>query len=157
MRGKFSGWLIAVCLLLGAGAVARAQSSSTGEIRGTVTDPSGAVVPDATVSVMNVNTGVEKTFKTNRDGIYDTVSTPNGQYKITITARGFEQLVLGPITLDVGTITLNGSLKVGSDQQQIVVSADTAALLNTESGEQSATFDEKTMLQLPQVVYIKMR
>ena len=151
MRGRHYGWLIALCLSLGICAMVHAQSSSTGEIRGTVTDPSGAVVPDATVSVMNVNTGVEKTFKTNKNGIYDTVSTPNGQYKITITVPGFEQLVLGPITLDVGVITLNGPLKVGSDQQQVTVTADTAALLNTESGEQSTTFDEKTMLQLPQV------
>lgn len=151
MRNKFHYCLLVSGLLLCAGIVTRAQSSSTGEIRGTVTDPTGAVVPDATVSVMNVNTGVEKAFRTNRNGIYDTVSTPNGQYKITITAPGFEKLVLGPITLDVGTITLDGPLRVGSDQQQIVISADTAALLNTESGEQSTTFDEKTMLQLPQV------
>ena len=151
MRGRYYGWLIALCLSLGVCAMAHAQSSSTGEIRGTVTDPSGAVVPNATVSVLNVNTGVEKVFTTNKNGIYDTVSTPNGQYKVTVTAPGFEQLVLGPITLDVGVITLNGKLTIGSAQQQITVTADTAALINTESGEQSTTFDEKTMLQLPQV------
>ncbi len=151
MRGKFCSRLAVFFLLLGAGAMAHAQSSSTGEIRGTVIDPSGAVVLDATVSVLNVNTGVEKVFTTNKNGIYDTVSTPNGQYKITITAKGFEQLVIGPITLDVGVITENGQLKVGSDQQQVLVTADTAALINTESGEQSTVFDEKTMLQLPQV------
>jgi hypothetical protein len=151
MQRKYCGWLIVLCLLLSTGAMAHAQSSATGEIRGTVTDPSGAVVANAAVSVLNVNTGVEKNFTTNGNGIYDTVSTPNGQYKVTITALGFEQLVLGPITLDVGVITLNGNLKVGSNKEQVVVSADTAALLNTESGEQSTTFDEKTMLQLPQV------
>jgi hypothetical protein len=143
MQRKYCGWLIALCLLLRAGAMAHAQSSSTGEIRGTVTDPSGAIVPNAVVSVVNVNTGEKKEFTTNGNGIYDTVSTPNGQYKVTITAPGFEQLVLGPITLDVGVITLNGKLKIGSNQQQVVVTADTAALLNTESGEQSTTFDEK--------------
>ena len=151
MQGKYCGWLIALCLLLGTGAMAHAQSSATGEIRGTVTDPSGAVVSGAAVSVLNVNTGEKKSFTTNKDGIYDTVSTPNGQYKVTITVPGFERLVMGPITLDVGVITLNGQLRVGSDQQQVVVTADTAALINTESGEQSTTFDEKTMLQLPQV------
>jgi len=151
MQSKTCVTLIALCLLLGTGVFARAQSSSTGEIRGTVTDPSGAVVPNAAVSVLNLNTGVKKTFTSNRDGIYDTVSTPNGQYTVTIAAAGFEQLVLGPITLDVGTITLNGQLAVGSDQQRVIVSADTAALIDTESGEQSTTFDEKTMMELPQV------
>jgi hypothetical protein len=152
MQDNFCRWLIILCLLMpGAGAIARAQSSSTGEIRGTVTDSSGAVVPGAKISVVNVNTGEAKAFTTNKDGIYDTVSTPNGRYTVTIVAQGFEKLVLGPLTLDIGTITLNGHLKIGSTEQQVVVTADTAALLRTESGEQSTTFDEKTMLQLPQV------
>lgn len=47
--------------------------------------------------------------------------------------------------MDVGIITLNGHLKVGSAHQEVVVTADTAALLQTESGEQSTTLDEKTI------------
>ena len=136
---------------LGLCMAAAAQSTSTGDIRGTVTDSSGAVVLGATVSVVNVDTGVEKVFTTNRAGLFDTISTPNGHYTVTITAPGFEKLVLGPITLDIGVITLNGHLKVGSAQQEVVVTADTAALLRTESGEQSTTLDEKTMQELPQV------
>jgi hypothetical protein len=148
---ELRGWLLVFGLLLGAGVVARAQSSATGEIRGTITDQTGAVVPNATISVTNINTGELKTFTSNNVGLYDTVSTPNGSYLVTITAPGFENLVLGPITLDVGVITLNGTLNVGSSRQRVVVRADTAALLQTESGEQSTTFDEKTMQQLPQV------
>src|SRR6201985_1190471 len=150
-RQGYFRWLIVTCFLLCLGAVSHAQSNATGDIRGTVTDPSGAVVEGATISVLNVNTGIEKVFTSNKNGIYDTVSTPNGQYTVTITAPGFQQLVLGPVTLDIGIITLNGHLKVGSQQQQVVVTADTASLLRTESGEQSTTLDAKTMLQLPQV------
>ncbi|HTA80356.1 MAG TPA: TonB-dependent receptor [Terracidiphilus sp.] len=146
IRGLFCSWLIILCALQVHG-----QSSSTGEIRGTVSDPSGAVLVGAQVDVTNLATGEQKSFITNKDGIYDTVSTPNGQYTVTITEPGFEKLVLGPITLDIGTITLNGKLHVGSTQQEVTVSADVAALLRTESGEQSTTFDEKTMQQLPQV------
>ena len=146
MRGLFCSWLVIFCTLQMSG-----QSSSTGEIRGTVTDPVGAVVVGAQVVVTNVATGEEKSFTTNRDGLYDTVSTQNGHYTVAIMAPGFEKLVLGPITLDIGTITLNGKLRVGSALQEVVVSADVAALLRTESGEQSTTFDEKTMQQLPQV------
>lgn len=151
MQRKYSSWLIALGLLLSAGIIAHSQSSSSGEIRGTVTDPSGAVLPGADVQVVNVATGEETRFTTNNDGLYDTVSTPHGSYTVTITVPGFEKLVLGPITLDIGTITLNGKLRVGSTQQQVVVTADEAALLGTESGEQSTTLDEKTMEQLPQV------
>ena len=149
-RGVGACWMV-VCLLLCAGTLMRGQSSATGEIRGTVADPSGAVVVGAHVSVTNTATGEEKQFVTNKSGLYDTVSTPHGSYTVTITAPGFETLVLGPITLDVGTITLNGKLQVGSATQEIEVTADEAALIHTESGEQSTTLDEKTMQQLPQV------
>ena len=126
MSGKWCGLLIVFCLLLGGSMIARAQSSSTGDIRGTVTDSTGAVIPGATVLVVNVATGEEKSFTTNRDGLYDTVSTQNGHYTVAIMAPGFEKLVLGPITLDIGTITLNGKLRVGSALQEVVVSADVA-------------------------------
>jgi Carboxypeptidase regulatory-like domain len=151
MFGKLNSCLITFCLLLSVNPIARAQSSATGEIRGTVSDSTGAVIPKAAIAVVNVDTGEEKVFTTNKDGLYDTASTPHGHYKVTMTAPGFEKLVLGPITLDLGTITLNGHLKVGSESQEVVVTGDTAALLRTESGEQSTTLDEKTMQQLPQV------
>jgi Carboxypeptidase regulatory-like domain len=151
MKREFRSGLLAYCLLLCTSAVALAQSSGTGEIRGTVTDRSEAVVPGAVVTVLNINTGTEKSLITNNSGIYDTVSTPIGSYTVTVTKPGFEKLVLGPITLDIGVITLDGHLTVGSAQEQVTVSANTAALINTESGEQSTTFDEKTMLELPQV------
>jgi len=150
-RGRLWSSLVVASLLMSTGNWMHAQSSATGEIRGTVTDPSGAVLPGADVQVTNIATGEEKSFTTNKDGLYDTVSTPHGRYTVTIIAAGFERLVLGPITLDIGTITLNGRLRVGSTQQEVTVTADEAALLRTESGEQSTTLDEKTMQELPQV------
>ena len=140
-----------LCLLLCGAATVQAQSSATGEIRGTVSDPTGAVIPGATVTVTNLNTGESKVFKSNNDGLYDTVSTQNGQYTVAVRATGFQTLVLGPVTLDVGTITLNAHLKVGSESQRVEVKADSVELLQTESGEQSTVMDEKTMQQLPQV------
>ena len=62
---------------------ALSQNTNTGEIRGTVTDPTGAVVPGVTVTLTNIETGVAADFKTNEAGIYDTVSTPPGNYNIT--------------------------------------------------------------------------
>jgi hypothetical protein len=77
--------------------VAMAQNTNSGNIRGTVNDPSGAVVPGASVKLTNINsTGVTKNFITNDVGIYDTVSTPPRNYNITFTKRGFKQLTLAP-------------------------------------------------------------
>ena len=114
MFGKLSSGSFALCLLLCSGAVASAQSTATGEIRGTISDSTGAVIPKASVSVLNVDTGAQKVFTTNNDGLYDTVSTPNGRYKVTIAAPGFEKLVLGPITLDLGTVHVSPESSVTS-------------------------------------------
>jgi Carboxypeptidase regulatory-like domain len=146
--------LIKGCLLTialgGHAAITFAQNTSTGEIRGTVTDASNAVIADATVLVTNTDTGEITHFVTNKDGLYDTVSTPPGHYRIDFSRSGFAQLQRGPITLTVSTITVNAQLRVGSIQEKVVVTTD-ASLLKTETSDQGTTLDAKTMLQLPQV------
>jgi len=115
-----------------------------------VTDPTGALVPGVTVTVLDTDTGVSKDFTTNRDGLYDTNSLVPGQYTITFTKQGFDQLVRGPITLEVGSITVNGQLKVGSTSQQVTVTSD-VPLLTTETGDQTEVLSDKVMGELPQV------
>jgi len=77
-------WAVPLMLIVGSGA-SLAQSVNSGDIRGTVTDPTGALIPQVTVTVLNVDTGVSKEFFTNKDGIYDTSSIVTGNYKITFT------------------------------------------------------------------------
>jgi hypothetical protein len=127
-----------------------AQSRNTGEIRGTVTDASGAAISGATVTVTNVDTGETKGFVTNQDGLYDTVSTPAGNYKISFTANGFKKLVRGPITLQVDVITENATMEVGSVTETVTVEAGGAPLVETETGQQSHIMDFKTVSELPQ-------
>ena len=141
---------ISVCLLLLVGVSALAQSINSGDIRGTVTDQTGAVIPGVTITVLNVDTGVSLDFTTNSAGLFDTNSIVPGHYTLTFTHAGFQQLVRGPITLEVGFNTVNAKLKVGSDAQVIKVTTD-IPLLDTESGQQSTTFDARTMAQLPTV------
>ena len=108
MNGLFR-FALAFCLVVGMAEPVLSQSRNTGEIRGTVADTSGAVVAGATVTLSNIDTGETKDFVTNQDGIYDTVSTPAGNYKLTFTANGFKKVVLGPFTLNVDVITENAS------------------------------------------------
>jgi hypothetical protein len=140
-----------VCALLAAASgTCLAQSISSGDIRGTVTDPSGALIPDVTVSVLNVDTGVTKDFTTNAAGLYDTNSIVPGHYVLTFKREGFEKLVRGPITLEVGFTTVNAEMKVGSAEVQVTVTSD-IPLLDTETGQQQTTLDAKSMDELPQV------
>lgn len=139
-----------LCLALSASELAFSQNRSTGEIRGVVTDPSGAVLPGVTVTVLNTNTGVAATCTTNGDGLFDTVSTPTGTYQITFEKTGFKKQVVGPITLQVNTITENATLEVGTVSEEVHVSAVGAPLLQTETGQQAATFDSRILTELPQ-------
>ena len=126
------------------------QNTNSGDIRGTVTDPSGAVVPGATVTVLNVDNGISKDFVTNQDGLYDTGSILLGTYKLTFARQGFSQLVREGVTLQVGLTTVNGVLSVGGATEQVVVNTD-VPLLRTETGDQSTTLEAQTMAQLPNV------
>jgi carboxypeptidase family protein len=146
---KMKQWVLPLLLIVGSGA-SFGQSTNSGDIRGTVTDPSGALIPGVKVTVLNVDTGVSKDFPTNQDGLYDTSSIVTGSYQLTFTKDGFEQLVRGPISLEVGYTTVNAQLLVGSTKQQMTVTAD-ITLLQTETSEQSTTLEAKSMSQLPQV------
>ncbi len=111
-------------LLLCVAGVGRAQNTNSVDIRGTVTDASKAVIPDVSVTVTNDDTGVSKKFVTNGEGIYDTVSSLPGNYTLTFSKAGFEKLVHGPVTLQVGSASIDATLSVGSSTQQVVVSSD---------------------------------
>jgi len=142
-------WGLALLLIVEGGACL-GQSVNSGDIRGSVTDPAGALLPQVTVNVLNVDTGVAKDYSTNQDGLYDTSSIVTGSYKITFTKVGFESLARGPITLEVGFTTINAQLSIGSATEEVVVSTD-VPLLTTESGDQSVVLSDKVMGELPQV------
>ncbi len=142
-------WVLPLLLIVGSGACF-GQSTNAGDIRGSVTDSTGALIPGVTVTVVNVDTGVSKEFTTNQSGLYDTDSIVTGSYTLTFSKAGFQKLVRGPVTLQVGFTTVNGELSVGAMTEEVTVTAD-VALLQTETSEQSTTFEAKSMALLPQV------
>jgi hypothetical protein len=126
-----------------------AQNTNSGNLRGTVTDATGAVIPGVTVQVKDVDKGETHNFVTDGTGLYDTGSIVPDHYLITFTKDGFTTFVRGPITLDVSTQTIDAQLKVGSTSQQVVVTTD-VPLLSTESGAVESTLTSDVMSQLPQ-------
>jgi len=146
---SFIRWTLVLCLVLCVAGSAFSQNRNSGEIRGTVS-AGGAVVPGATVTLTNIDTGETKTFVTNQDGIYDTVSTPAGNYRISFSQTGFKKLVRGPITLQVDVITEDASLQVGAVTETVEVTAGGAPLVETETGQQGTVMDAKNMTELPQ-------
>jgi Carboxypeptidase regulatory-like domain len=136
-------------ILVCAAGIGYGQSTNSGDIRGSVTDSSGAVIPGVKVTVLNVNTGISRDYTTDNAGLYDTSSIIAGEYTITYLKEGFEQLVRGPLSLEVGNTNINAVLKVGSITEKVIVNTN-VPLLKTDSGEQSTTLEASTLEQLPQ-------
>jgi hypothetical protein len=137
--------IVALCCV-GTGS---AQNTNSGDLRGTVADATGAVIPGATVQVKDVDKGEIHNFVTDGSGLYDTGPIVPDHYLITFTKQGFTTFVRGPITLDVSTQTINAQLKVGDTTETVVVTND-VPLLTTESGSVQTTLTSEMMDQLPQ-------
>lgn len=142
--------VLPLCFTLCGAGIGLAQNTNSGDIRGTVTDATGAVMPGVTVTLDDVDKNVTHTYVTDGAGLYDTGSIVPDHYTVAFTKPGFTTYVRGPITLQVGISTVNGHLTVGATTQTVTVNTD-IPLLDTESGSQSTTLTSKTMLQLPQV------
>ena len=142
---------LALVVVLGIARGGFAQSTNSGDIRGTVSDSTGAPVAGATVTLTNIDTGESKDFITNADGIYDTVSTRAGNYNLSFKKDGFKEVTRGPIQLQVSVITEDATLQVGQVTEVIHIEANGAPLLETETGEQGNILEAKTIGELPQI------
>lgn len=139
-----------VCAVLVAIAASSAGAQTiTGSIGGAVTDPSGAVIPNATVTVTNVATGVTTSTTSDKGGIYNFQFLPIGTYKVTGQAQGFGNTSAGPLTLEIDQIArVNLQLKVGEVATE--VSVDTSgAVLQTQNAALGTTITANTMESLP--------
>src|ERR1039458_7895844 len=112
-----------------AGSTARAQLSGKGTISGTVSDSSGAALPNATVTATNVATNVKTTRKTTPEGYYVLSPLDPGIYTVAVTAPGFKTLTQDQVTVDaLQMVGLNLSLQIGEVTEDVVVTAAPPAL-----------------------------
>ena len=147
---KFMKRLV-ILLVLVAFSLAVAANAQTfrGAINGTVTDPSGAVIPNATVKATETSTGIDHTTTTTTDGAFAFQDVPLGFYKVTVTASGFPAYAVDKVEVVAGTIyTLN--IKLTLQQQTTTVEVSAAALtLDTTTQTQNMTIPEDTVQDVP--------
>ncbi len=124
------------------------QNSNTGEIKGTVSDATGAVVPDVSVSIKNVQTGVVTPTTTNQAGVYDVPFILPGEYTITFAKKGFRDFVREGIVLSVETLGINATIQLGVSTQEVVVNS-AAPLVETETTGQSVDLSTQTVNAAP--------
>jgi len=142
-------WIVAICLFVQLLSVPAYAQVAGGTILGTVSDPSGAAVPNVSVSIKNVGTGVVRSLTTDSAGFYSVPNLLPGQYEVTASAKGFSMLIRSGITLSVGqTLQLNLTLQVGAITQQVQVTG-AAPLVQTATSAVSEQVTGTTVRQLP--------
>src|SRR5271156_1626995 len=136
-------WITVVVL---SGGVAKAQNG--GDLTGTVSDPSGAVIPNANVSVTSVETGKQRTTTSNGAGIFDFPSLDVGEYNLAISAPGFETYNQNGIPINVAqTLREDVHLVVGGNNQVVTVQAN-ALQVQAETNEVSSLITGQQISQI---------
>ena len=126
-----------------------AQVIITSSIVGTITDPNGALVPGATVTLKNLDTGVEHSAVADSSGNYRFANLIAGRYEVDVDQTGFARALSTAITLENGTTRrVNVALTMGQVAEKIEVSA-AASLLQTEDANVSNTISQKLVNDLP--------
>lgn len=111
-----------------------AQTSGTGALTGTVTDNSGAVIPNVAVTATNTDTGQERSTTTGADGIYKFTLLPPGTYRIKFAVMGFKVVEVPAVRVNVTeTPVLDRALELGAQAETVTVEADAAAIQTTNS------------------------
>ena len=125
--------MLAILIVFALGGTTVQAQITAGSISGMVKDPSGSVVPDATVTLHNTATGVQQTAQSGADGLYGFPNVAVGQYELDVTHTGFNPYKRTGITIDVNTkLTADIELQIGGETEQVTVEAN-AVQVETQS------------------------
>jgi len=125
------------------------QGTDLGTIRGTVTDSSGAVVPNAEVTILDLGTNTPRKTTTNSKGEYQMFGLRSGTYKVSVTATGMNtEDITGVVLNGSDVVSANAVLKVSSGHESVVVTAE-APIIDTEDQTISDTITSAAVIDLP--------
>ncbi len=126
-----------------------AQIAGSGSIQGTVTDPSAAVIPGATVEATNAATGVKTARRTTSAGLYVISPLPAGEYTVAVSASGFQTFVQEHVVVDaLSTVGLNVTLRLGATNERVTVT-DAPPVLDTQDARLGNTMRNDVYTNLP--------
>jgi len=127
------------------------QATNSADVTGSVTDPSGAIVPGAKVTVRDLDKNTERTLTTNESGLFDSGPlVSSDRYLVVFQKEGFATVERGPMTLTSGVTGLNVQLTLAQSAQQVVIQDSAGPLLETATAEISQTVPQETLKALPQ-------
>ena len=146
---KFFRLFLATLLVFALSALVSAQSTTTGAIGITVTDPKGAVVPGAAVTARNVETGKEQTATTDGEGRARVTNLDPGTYTVTVNASGFGTYTQEKVVVEVGVVnSIDVPLSLGTQTANVEVTTD-APVINTTQQDFSSNINQTSINELP--------
>src|SRR5712691_5765738 len=147
---KFSVGALTIALLVTGGFAGKSFAQvAGGTISGRVTDPSGGILPGASVAITNVATAIVTNSSTNTDGFYSVANLLPGTYRIVVALAGFSEEIASGITVSVGSqVTVNLQMKLGSVNESLEVTG-AATLVDTKSSTLSGVVGERAIRDLP--------
>ncbi|HLH30326.1 MAG TPA: carboxypeptidase regulatory-like domain-containing protein [Terriglobia bacterium] len=141
--------MLAVLVVSAAPAGFTQSQIASGDIKGAVTDASGGVVPRATVTVTNLETGIERSVATDSAGNFRFFLVPPGDYEVKVQLPSFSTYTRRPVQVRVGeTVTVDAALQPASVQQEVLVQ-EVAPTVETEKTQQADTITEEQIENLP--------
>lgn len=136
------------CLLLSIGQVF-AQSTVTGGIRGTVNDPQGAIVPNATVTTTNVGTNSTETVTSDANGTFIINNLQPGTYNVAVRQSGFGDFTAQRVVVEVGQVTtVDATLAVAGTSATVEVTSE-VPVINTNSNDFATNINQTSINELP--------
>jgi hypothetical protein len=139
--------LLAAAMFLMVSAPVLAQSTAV--LRGTVTDPAGAIVPNATVKVRDQATSLERTTQTDGEGNYQLAALPVGTYRVEVQAQGFQTGTAAALVVEVARIVVqNFQLQVGDLSQQVEVVSD-VPVIESATTSVGTVINQRTVQEIP--------
>ncbi len=126
------------------------QTAATARISGIVTDANGAVVPGAAVKLVDRTTKAEQNTVSNGEGLYTFANIDPASYDLSVTAQGFKTAIISDLKADVSVITVrNVALEPGNVSEQVTVTANSDAVLQTEDAAIGTVINRDRLQRLP--------
>src|SRR5215204_4381795 len=126
-----------------------AQGTNLGTIRGTVTDPNGGVIPNATVQITDKATGLSRDLSTNEDGNYEAAALKPGTYQVVVTASGFKKTIVEAKLSGSEVVRADVKTEVGTQNETVTVSGADVGLIQRDQPVISTVLDNKQLLEIP--------
>jgi len=144
MKSRIAGFVLLLIL-----AATLSAQSELATLTGTVTDPSGGVVPNVDITITNEATSLSAAARTNDNGRYFVPSLRPGVYTVTASLAGFKKYTNSGVILQVNdTVRLDITLQVGAVTEEVTVSG-AATLLQTETSDRGSVIDQRKIIELP--------